>query len=219
MFLLPRSHSTATRQLGNSKRTERGSNSHPDRYVSNRTIFASCLCSRQVIKADFSENITLSATVSKVQGQQASLRVQHLDHVSDPSLRSLRIVGRAAPTKAEQRHVDTILGVLQGKALLLSNRWMKILFPSLPDPDPNAIDREDTNDAMTAVTTSFEMQQASTGAGWNVSSWTSDQPADSWQAPESDGWATVDDPCTSSTGTSALPSCELPSNGKLMHYV
>ncbi|KAL5525953.1 hypothetical protein ACEPAG_7291 [Sanghuangporus baumii] len=129
----------------------------------------------QVIKAELSQNITLSSTFVKVQGQQASLRVQHLDHVNEPNIRSLTIVGRAAPTKAEQKHSLAILNVLQRKTLLFNNRWIKILFPSLSDVNENTEDDEDT------VNTSSASWQTATSNGWNVASWTSDEPVVTWQ--------------------------------------
>ncbi|KAL5526744.1 hypothetical protein ACEPAF_8469 [Sanghuangporus sanghuang] len=122
----------------------------------------------QVIKAELSQNITLSSTIAKIQGQQASLRVQHLDHVNEPSLRSLTVVGRAPSTKAEQKHTLAILNVLQQKALLFNNRWIKILFPSLTDVNENTEDIEDTVNTSSGTPTSI---------GWNVTSWTSDEPA------------------------------------------
>ncbi|KAL5485828.1 hypothetical protein ACEPAI_6870 [Sanghuangporus weigelae] len=129
----------------------------------------------QVIKAELSQNIMLPSTIAKVQGQQASLRVQHLDHVNEPNIRSLTIVGRAAPTKAEQKHTLAILNVLQRKTLLFNNRWIKVLFPSLSDVNENTEDDEDM------VNTSSASRQTATSNGWNVASWTSDEPVVTWQ--------------------------------------
>ncbi|KAL5503959.1 hypothetical protein ACEPAH_8031 [Sanghuangporus vaninii] len=158
----------------------------------------------RVIKAELSQNITLSSTISKIQGQQASLRVQNLDHVNEPSLRSLTIVGRAPPTKAEQKHTLAILNVLQQKELLFNNRWIKILFPSLPDVNENTEDTEDT------VNTSSDTWQTPTSIGWNVASWTSDESALTWQTLDAhqekvNGRTNVGDDLGTSD-VSALPS-------------